>query len=92
MTISQDLGALMSYPKSGPQEVKLSHQDFKPVSLPPDVASSANHTCLADGVWAFLSKGIVATAYIAMASGSPCVVPSSDLMVSPPTCKSAAKR
>ena len=27
------------------------------------------------------SKGIVATAYIAIASGSPCVVPSSDLMV-----------
>ena len=55
-------------------------------SLPAAVASSANHTCLALGS-ASLSlsiSGLTAKAYIAIANGSPWVVPSLE-SISPPT-------
>ena len=59
-------------------------------SLPAAVASSANHTCLALGS-ASLSlsiSGLTAKAYIAIANGSPWVVPSLESISPPPTIKS----
>ena len=52
------------------------------MSFPVEEASSANHNCLVRPL-SCLMRGIVASAYIAEASGSPCVVPSHEEIVSP---------
>ena len=82
-TTSQDLLALGLYPYPGPILINWSHQLRTSASDPPPVASSAKHTCLIPVGCSFRSSVIIPTAYILMARGSPCVVPSSDISISP---------
>ena len=67
--------------------ISLFHQSRRSVIFPTAAASSAYHVCLQCPSSSLIS-GIVARAYMGMASGSPCVVPSCDRMVSPPTKRS----
>ena len=62
--------------------VKRSHHVLSEVRVPPDVASSANHTCSLPSPSRRWMRGVIAMAYIAMAKGSPWVVPSWESMVS----------
>ena len=75
------------YPYRRPRVFSLSHQSRRSVIFPTAAASSAYHICLQCPSSSLIS-GIVARAYMAMASGSPCVVPSCDRMVSPLTTRS----
>ena len=52
-------------------------------SFPPAAASSAYQICFTSSSLRRLMSGVMAMAYMAMASGSPCVVPSWEKMVSP---------
>ena len=60
-------------------------------SLPVAAASSAYHICLVL-LFNLLMRGMVARAYIGMASGSPCVVPSWESRMSPSTNNSVGTR
>ena len=55
-----------------------SHQLFTSFNVPLPVASSANQTCLVPVGCDSCISGIMPTACILIARGSPCVVPSSD--------------
>ena len=68
------------YPIDEPSSVRSCHHFCKACNLPAAVASSANHTCFTAGSFSrsFLISGVTARAYIAIARGSPWVVPSVD--------------
>ena len=87
LVTSHVLEGFGKYPYRGPREVSLSHQSRRSVIFPTAAASSAYHICL-QCPSSSLINGIVARAYMGMASGSPCVVPSCDRMVSPSTKRS----
>ena len=87
LVTSHVLEGFGKYPYCGPREVSLSHQSRRSVIFPTAAASSAYHICL-QCPSSSLINGIVARAYMGMASGSPCVVPSCDRMVSPSTKRS----
>ena len=74
------------YPINGPSSVRSCHYFCKACNLPAAVASSANHTCFTSGSFSrsFLISGVTARAYIAIARGSPWVVPSVDSISPPP--------
>src|SRR3954454_21291644 len=65
------------YPYSGPALSSSSNHFFIFSNLSQPVASSAYQTCLHCGCRC-LTRGASAIAYIAIASGHPCVVPSCD--------------
>ena len=60
--------------------MSFSHQVKVSMMDPPAEASSANHTSVASLAHFFI-KGATARAYMAMARGSPWVVPSSEISV-----------
>ena len=76
------LEALGLYPYQAPCACRLSHHFLRSSQVPAPVASSAYHTCLTPGAADFNSpiSGFTASAYMAMANGSPCVVPSEDVI------------
>ncbi len=78
--------ALAWYTNAGPmEEVRLPHQFRREDRLLDAEASSAYHTCVAfDVSLRRLMRGMVARAYIGIASGSPWVVPSSEKSTSYP--------
>ena len=71
----------------GPMETNLSHQDLRRDKLPVAVASLAYHSWLVEltGSFSLCMSGRVAIAYMGMARGSPCVVPSWEKRVQPST-------
>ena len=79
---SQVLEGLTKYPNLGPSVVSLSHHSRTCVSFPMAAESSAYHTCV-QSPSSLLMSGMVARPYMAMARGSPWVVPSCDRMISP---------
>ena len=67
--------------------VKRSHHTHSSASLPTAAVSSAYQVCL-ELPLSLLITGMVARAYMGMASGSPCVIPSWESRVSPSTSSS----
>ena len=62
--------------------MRLSHHFQSSVMEPRAAASSAYQTCETE-LGSLLISGMVATAYIDIANGSPCVVPSLENITSP---------
>ena len=91
LVTSHVLLGLGKYPKDGPSLVSVSHHSRRSDTLPAAAASSAYQIklCYAvPGVPIKLMRGTVARAYMGMASGSPCVVLSSESRRSPSTKRS----
>ena len=74
-----------------PSLVRESHHVRKLASLPVAAASSAYQICLVL-LFRVLMRGMVARAYMGMASGSPCVIPSWESRMSPSTNNSVGAR
>ncbi len=62
--------------------MRLSHQLRSSPTVPRAAASSAYHICVTEA-GSLLISGMVAMAYIGIARGSPCVVPSLEKITSP---------
>ena len=87
LTRRTDFLAFGKYPYIGPFKVRASHHFRRATSRPPQFPSSANHTCLQSKLCRLCIRGDRLTAYMTMAIGSPCVVPSEDMIVTPPKIK-----
>ena len=83
--------ALAKFPRLGPSDSSLSHHSLSWASFPAAMESSAYHTCL-QSPSSLLMRGIVANPYMAIAKGSPCVVPSCERMTSPSMKSSVGQR
>ena len=75
LVTNQVLDELAKYPKRGSAVFNLSHQLRRCMREPKAAESSAYQTCL-HGLFSIWMRGIIARPYLAIASGSPCVVPS----------------
>ena len=88
LVTSHVLLGLGKYPKDGPSLVSISHHSRRSDTLPTAAASSAYKICVMLSLESLLMRGTVARAYMGMANGSPCVVPSWESRRSPSTKRS----
>ena len=78
-------------PKSGPRVLRASHHVLISIMEPAALTSSANQHCFTmDAACRLVIKGWMLKAYRPIASGSPCVVPSADMISFPPMTNSRA--
>ena len=91
LTTSHHFLGFVKYPRGEPASLNSSHYCLASSTGPAPVASSANQHCFAVlQLWISDISGCKLNAYINIARGSPCVVPSADWSSPPPTPKRRA--
>ena len=80
LIINWHFGGLTRYPYLGLSWVSLSKSALISFNLPTTLPSSAYHFCVKESLWSLDIRGRIAIPYIAIARGSPCVLPSWDRM------------
>ena len=82
-SIAGHFGALKKYPCPGPSVFRALNVSYRSASRPHAFPSSAYHLWITFTFEIFCNRGRIATLLMQIASGSPCVVPSSDHSLAP---------